>query len=367
MSPQDGVHIVADADSDAADAADAADASDVNTVGGERLDRFLGRKLAAAGLSRTRIQSLIRAGAVSERDSGDIVTDAGRKIKTGTAFRVCVPAPMPSHIAAQEIPLSILHEDESLLVLDKPAGLAVHPAPGQRRDTLVNALLAHCGATLSGIGGVVRPGIVHRLDKDTSGLLVVAKTDGAHQALARQFAAHGRDDALQREYVALVWGRPVPDAGRLDAPIGRASGRARLRMRASPRRGGREAVTRYRITRKYAAGAADGTGDDGIVSRLLCRLETGRTHQIRVHLSHIGHPLLGDALYGAGFRSSVLRLPSPVRETVAALQRQALHAWRLGFRHPQSGEPMHFESPLPPDLRRVEAALASLDSLPASE
>lgn len=343
MPPQDSVHIVAVADASA----------------GERLDRLLSRGLAEAGLSRSRIQSLIRAGAVSEQASGDIVTDANRKVKPGTGFVVRVPAPAPSHLDAQELPLSILHEDDSLLVLDKPAGQAVHPAPGHRRDTLVNALLAHCGATLSGIGGVARPGIVHRLDKDTSGLLVVAKSDGAHRALARQFAAHGRDGALQREYVALVWGRPLPDVGRIDLPIGRGGGRGggmgRLRMRAAPARGGREAVTRYRVAQAYGAGAAG----EAVASRLVCRLETGRTHQIRAHLSHIGHPLLGDPLYGAGFRTRVRRLPAAARQPVAELRRQALHAWRLGFRHPDSGEALCFESPLPEDLRRVEAALAS--------
>ena len=348
MFPQDGVYIVT-----AGDAADeAADAS-----GGERLDRFLSRNLAAAGLSRNRIQALIRAGAVSERGSGDIVTDVGKKIKADAGFFVRVPPPLPSHLAAQEIPLSILYEDESLLVLDKPAGQAVHPAPGHHRDTLVNALLAHCGETLSGIGGVVRPGIVHRLDKDTSGLLVVAKNDGAHRALARQFAAHGRDGALQREYVALVWGKPVPDAGRLDLPIGRGGGgRARVRMCASPVRGGKPAVTCYRVACNYALRP----GEDAIASRLFCRLETGRTHQIRVHFSHIGHPLLGDPLYGTGFRTRARCLPSPAQETVLALRRQALHAWRLGFRHPENGEVMCFESPVPQDLRRVEAALNSL-------
>ena len=357
MPPQDSVHrndipvvahIVA--------AGDAAD-----SPVGERLDRLLSRSLAEAGLSRSRIQALIRAGAVSEQASGDIVADAGQKVKPGTCFVVRVPPPAPSRLDAQELPLSILHEDDCLLVLDKPAGQAVHPAPGHRRDTLVNALLAHCGASLSGIGGVARPGIVHRLDKDTSGLLVVAKSDRAHRALARQFAAHGRDGALEREYIALVWGRPVPDAGRIDLPIGRGGrggGRTRLRMRVAPARGGRAAVTRYRVVRKYAGCAGE---EEVVASRLVCCLETGRTHQIRAHLAHAGHPLLGDPLYGAGFRTRVRRLPAAAQEPVAGLRRQALHAWRLGFRHPDSGEALRFESPLPEDLRRVEAALASAD------
>ena len=348
MPPQDSLPIVVAA-------GDAAD-----SPAGERLDHFLSRRLAGAGLSRSRIQALIRAGAVSEQAGGDIVTEARRKVKPGAVFVVRIPPPAPSHLDAQELPLAILYEDESLLVLDKPAGQAVHPAPGHRRDTLVNALLAHCGGTLSGIGGVARPGIVHRLDKDTSGLLVVAKSDGAHRGLARQFAAHGRDGALEREYVALVWGRPMPDAGCIDLPIGRGGGRGggrgRLRMRAAPARGGREAVTRYRVAQAYDAG----TGGQAVASRLLCRLETGRTHQIRAHLSPIGHPLLGDALYGAGFRTRVQRLPAAARDPVAGLRRQALHAWRLGFRHPDSGEVLRFEAPLPEDLSRVEAALASV-------
>ena len=350
MPVLDSVHIVA-----ADETGDAAEAS-----AAERLDHLLSRRLAEAGLSRSRIQALIRAGAVSEQASGDIVADPSRKVKPGASFAVRVPAPAPSHLDAQKLPLHILYEDDSLLVLDKPAGQAVHPAPGHRRDTLVNALLAHCGASLSGIGGVARPGIVHRLDKHTSGLLVVAKHDSAHRALAQQFAAHGRDGALQRQYIALVWGRPVPDVGRIDLPIGRGSGRggsrARLRMSAAPARGGKPAVTRYQVVQKYAAASAE----EPVASRLSCCLETGRTHQIRAHLSHIGHPLLGDPLYGAGFRTRIQRLPEAAAGVVAGLRRQALHACVLGFQHPESGEPLRFQSPLPADLERVAAALADM-------
>ena len=340
MPTQERVHIV--------------EASEDNV--GERLDHLLARALGAEGLSRSRIQSLIREGEVRDQTTGDIVTDANLKVKSGASFLVHVPEPKDSHLAAQDIPLNILHEDDALLVLDKPAGQVIHPAPGHRDDTLVNALLAHCGESLSGIGGISRPGIVHRLDKDTSGVLVVAKSDAAHQGLAKQFSAHGRDGALQREYIALVWGRPIPDAGRIDLPIGRSGsrgskgGKARLRMRAAPSQGGKEAVTRYRVTHAYK---------DDIASRLICELETGRTHQIRAHLSHIGHPLLGDPLYGAGFRTRALRLETQAREALDTLQRQALHAWRLGFLHPISGERMSFESPPPEDLHSVETALAA--------
>lgn len=335
MPSPESVHIVAAAEGDI----------------GARLDHLLSRALADIGLSRTRIQALIRDGAVREEASGAIVADAGGKVKSETRFVVSLPPPKPSPLEARDIPLDILYEDEFLLVVNKPAGLAAHPAPGHRRDTLVNALLFHCGETLSGIGGVSRPGIVHRLDKDTSGVLVAAKQDGAHRELARQFAEK-KGGGAERVYIAFAWGRPVPDAGSIRAAIGRASGgsgNARLRMRVAPARGGREAVTRYRVSAVYG----------GEICRLLCRLETGRTHQIRAHLAHIGHPLLGDALYGSGFRTRARRLPSPARETAAGLERQALHAWRLGFRHPADGREMRFEADMPEDLRRLEAALTS--------
>lgn len=323
---------------------------------GERLDRLLSRDLKDTGLSRNRIQALIRGGSVAEQGNGIIVTDVNTKVKPGACFAVSVPSPAPSPIAAQKLPLAVLYEDEALLVIDKPAGQLVHPVPGYRRDTLVNALLAHCGKSLSGIGGVSRPGIVHRLDKDTSGLLVVAKSDRAHQMLARQFAAHGRDGALEREYIALVWGRPVPDFGRIDLPIGRGGGRGnrdRLRMRVGSIHG-KVAVTYYQVVRRYVARK----GEDDIASRLICRLVTGRTHQIRAHLSYIGHPLLGDPLYGAGFRTRADRLQPQARDLTCALGRQALHAWRLGFHHPYSGKHLIFESPLPKDIHRAEMALA---------
>ena len=332
---------------------------------GDRLDVLLSRSLAEAGLSRNRIQALIKAEAVCNTDTGAVLTDASIKIKPGVRIVVRVPPSAPSDIAAAHISLDILHEDDDLLVLNKPAGRVIHPAPGHRDDTIVNALLAHCGSTLSGVGGVARPGIVHRLDKDTSGLIVVAKNDSAHQHLAAQFAAHGRDGALEREYIAFIWGLPIPNAGRIDVPIARAnarggksSPRARLRMRAGGRQNGKRAVTHYQVTQGYGDGTQDGT----LVSRLLCRLETGRTHQIRAHLSHFGHPLLGDCLYGAGFKTRAQRLPPQAREITIALQRQALHAWKLGFLHPKNDKHLRFEVPLPDDLARLEDALGAIAS-----
>ena len=349
MSSEDIVHLVE---------ADEASA-------GERLDVLLSRSLAEMGLSRSRIQALIKSGAVCIADDGTVLTNASMKVKPGVRVVVRVPPSAPSRIAAAHIPLDILHEDEDLLVLNKPAGRVIHPAPGHFDDTIVNALLAHCGSTLSGVGGVARPGIVHRLDKDTSGLVVVAKNDFAHQHLAAQFAAHGRDGALEREYIAFIWGLPIPSAGRIDVPIartnaqgGKGSSRTRLRMRAGNQQKGKQAITHYRVTREYGNGTQEGT----IVSRLVCRLETGRTHQIRVHLSHLGHPLLGDQLYGAGFKTRAQRLPLQAHEIAGALQRQALHAWKLGFRHPRDEQHLCFESSLPDDLAQLETVLGVVAS-----
>ncbi|MEW5423283.1 RluA family pseudouridine synthase [Amorphus sp. 3PC139-8] len=314
----------------------------------QRLDQCLARRVPE--LSRARLQGLIRAGHVDV--DGATVTEPKRKVKAGAAIAVALPAPEPSNAVAEAIPLEIVYEDPHLLVVNKPAGLVVHPAAGHASGTLVNALLAHCGSELSGIGGVARPGIVHRLDKETSGLLVVAKSDAAHQGLAAQFADHGRTGPLERTYRALAWGAPKPVEGRIDAPIGRAPNhRQRFAIVAS----GKPAVTHYSTDRRFPA-------SDPIASLVSCRLETGRTHQIRVHLSAKGHPLLGDTLYGAGFRTKANRLPAAVRERIDALSGQALHAAVLGFAHPVTGETLRFESPLPPDL---DALLAALDTLPA--
>ena len=249
-----------------------------------------------------------------------------------------MPPAEEAAIAGEDLPLTIVFEDEHLLVVDKPAGLVVHPAPGHAAGTLVNALIRHCGDSLSGVGGVKRPGIVHRLDKDTSGLLVVAKSDAAHQGLAALFADHGRSGSLRREYRALVWGAPERAAGTVAAAIGRHPfSREKMAVVADKR--GRAAVTHWRVEERL-----------GPASLVACRLETGRTHQIRVHLAHIGHPLLGDSVYGAGFKTKASRLSAAARAALDALGRQALHAAILGFDHPITGEPLAFESPLPEDL-----------------
>jgi 23S rRNA pseudouridine1911/1915/1917 synthase len=312
---------------------------------GERLDRFLGRAAATRGLalSRTRLKALIEAGHVAI--DAVIVRDAAAKLADGARIDVDVPPADDSGLRGEELPLTIVFEDAHLLVLDKPAGLVVHPAPGHAGGTLVNALIAHCGASLSGVGGVKRPGIVHRLDKDTSGLLVVAKTDAAHQALSALFADHGRTGSLVREYRALVWGAMPAPAGAIDAPLGRHP-QSREKMAVVDAARGRHAVTHWRLLEAL-----------GPASLIACRLETGRTHQIRVHLAHIGHPLLGDAVYGAGFKTKAALLPAPAQGALKALGRQALHAAALGFEHPVTGEELMFESALPEDFSRLVSTL----------
>ena len=318
-------------------------------AGGERIDRFLASRLE--DLSRSRIQALIRDGRV--RDRRGTIKDPGARVKPGDVLTVELPPARPAEPQAEAIPLNVVWEDDDLIVIDKPAGLVVHPAPGHDKGTLVNALIAHCGPSLSGIGGVMRPGIVHRLDKDTSGLLVVAKTDTAHQGLARQFAAHGRDDRLERAYIAFVWGSFDRPQGTIDAPLGRGT-RDRTKIAVLREGQGRRAVTHWRVVEAYP-------GTDGriAVSQLRVTLETGRTHQIRVHLAHVGHPLLGDTTYGAGFAASERRLSSEARSALKALNRQALHATLLAFEHPRTGERLRFESPLPPDLLTLRNALQS--------
>jgi 23S rRNA pseudouridine1911/1915/1917 synthase len=269
-------------------------------------------------------------------------------------IEVLVPPLAEPEPKAEAIPLSIVYEDDDVLVIDKPAGLVVHPGAGHQTGTLVNALIAHCGASLSGIGGVRRPGIVHRLDKDTSGLLVVAKNDAAYRALAAQFADHGRKGPLQRRYKALVWGAPDSPRGVVDRAIARSA--TDRRKMGVARNGGRRAVTHYAVERTFGPKRAP------IAALLDCRLETGRTHQIRVHMVTIGHPLIGDAEYGAGFKTKVALLPEPARSVVSSLHRQALHAWLLSFAHPTSGREMRFESPLPDDIAAVIKALETTSS-----
>ncbi|HVT54842.1 MAG TPA: RluA family pseudouridine synthase [Xanthobacteraceae bacterium] len=312
---------------------------------GARLDRFLAAKLPA--LSRTRLKALILAGEV--QSSGRTIKDPEYRVKPGEFFTVRVPPPRAAKPAAEQIPLDVVYEDKDVIVIDKPAGLVVHPAPGNAAGTLVNALIAHCGKSLSGIGGEKRPGIVHRLDKDTSGLLVAAKNDRAHRSLAAQFADHGRSGGLRRAYLALVWGVPSPLTGTIDLPIGRDP---RSRVKMSVRANGRRAVTHYNARKIFKSREGK-----PVASLVECELETGRTHQIRVHLAKIGHPLLGDETYGKGFRSRASRLSPPARRALDALGRQALHAYLLGFTHPTKDKALCFESKPPKTLANLIAAL----------
>ncbi len=307
-----------------------------------RLDKFLTERLPE--LSRTRVQALIKSGHARLR--GATIEDPKHRVKPGDLYTLAVPPPEDTTLRAQAIPLHIIHEDDALIVIDKPAGLVVHPGAGNADGTLANALIAHCGASLSGIGGVARPGIVHRLDKDTSGLLVVAKTDQAHRALAEQFADHGQTGELERRYLALVWGAPPRKHGVVDAPIGRHPA-SRTKMAVLRPGKGRHAATEWRVLETFGPKTAP------IASLIECTLETGRTHQVRVHLAHIGHPLVGDPLYGSGFKSKERALPEPLRGKLAKLDRQALHAAHLTFEHPASGTLLRFNSPLPPDLAEI--------------
>lgn len=320
--------------------------------------RFLSARAVAAGrldkalatafpeVSRARFQALIAEGAVSVE--GVTVSEARHPVKEGAVLEAVLPEAAPATPEAEAMALNILFEDKDLIVIDKPAGLVVHPGAGHETGTLVNALIAHCGDSLSGIGGVKRPGIVHRLDKDTSGLLAVAKNDTAHRGLSEQFAAHGRDGRLERSYLAIVWGVPERRRGTIAAAIGRSSAN-RQKMAVSRGAGAREAVTHYEVLEEFGA--------PPLASLVRCRLETGRTHQIRVHMAHIGHPLLGDSSYGAGYRSSIRKLPAAAQDALAALNRQALHAISLGFEHPRSGRPVSFESPPPEDFTNLLKAL----------
>jgi len=315
---------------------------------GLRLDQWLAAVLAPE-FSRSRIQALIRLGAVTVAGEP---AEPKRRIAAGDLVAIAVPPPEPAEPEGEAIPLAILYEDAELIVIDKPAGLVVHPGAGNWSGTLVNALIAHCGDTLSGIGGVKRPGIVHRLDKDTSGVMVVAKTDHAHRELASAFADHGRTGELERAYVAAVWGDLPRAAGTIDAPLGRSSKDRTLRavVRAE-QADSRHAVTRYECLERFGSGA------EPIASLVECRLETGRTHQIRVHMAHIGHPLIGDNDYGRAFRTKANRLSEPARTVVKAFPRQALHARLLAFRHPSTHMVMRFEATMPDDMRALLEAL----------
>jgi 23S rRNA pseudouridine1911/1915/1917 synthase len=323
---------------------------------GERLDRVLARHVAE--LSRSRLKVLIENGAVAL--GAHTIRDPARRVNSGDTLSVNVPPPEPAKPAAEPIPLRVVYEDNDIIVIDKPRNLVVHPAAGHATGTLVNALIAHCGDSLSGIGGERRPGIVHRLDKDTTGLMVVAKNDRAHRALAAQFADHGKSgEPFERSYLAFVWGAPDRPQGTIDKPIDR---NPNARDRMAVREGGREAITYWQVLERYQGQAEAGRGKKAplpVAAMVACRLETGRTHQIRVHLAAIGHPLLGDETYGSGFRTKAGLLPEKAKEALAALGRQALHSHMLSVKHPATGEFLTFRSELPPDLSRLRNALAS--------
>jgi len=313
-----------------------------------RLDRFLANSFP--DLSRNRIQALLEEGHVkilshsAQNHESCTVTNRSLKVKPGQSFSVTVPPALEALPRAQDIPLKILHEDDALIVIDKAAGMVVHPAAGTLEGTLVNALLYHCGPSLSGIGGVKRPGIVHRLDKDTSGVMVAAKHDQAHHGLSQQFAAH----SLERRYQALIWGCPTEQDGRIEGNIGR-SPHHRKKMAVvghGDHAPGKPAVTFFKILERYGLGA----------SLIECRLETGRTHQIRVHMTQHGFPLIGDPLYGRP-GSCRKHLAEPARKAADAFTRQALHAASLAFRHPITGEWLSFETDMPEDMRHLQQRL----------
>jgi 23S rRNA pseudouridine1911/1915/1917 synthase len=323
------------------------------TVSGDETSTRLDRVLAqhSPNLSRSRLKALILDGRVAIE--GAAVRDPAYHVAKGDTITIDVPAAAPAGPAGEAIALNIVYEDDDIIVIDKPAGLVVHPAAGHETGTLVNALIAHCGASLSGIGGVKRPGIVHRLDKDTTGLMVAAKNDRAHASLTAQFADHGRTGAMRRGYLAFAWGVPNRQRGTIEASIDR---HPHAREKMAVRDTGRHAVTHWEVTEIF-----NGRGGKPAVSLIACQLETGRTHQIRVHLAHIGHPLLGDAIYGAHFKTRANTLAPPAQAALAALGRQALHAYRLTLEHPGTGEILAWEAPLPEDLRLLQNALRAAE------
>ena len=313
--------------------------------GSTRLDRVLAAHVAE--LSRSRLKALILAGKVS---AGSVpIRDPAYHVGRGDTITIVVPQAVAAEPAGEDIALNVVHEDDDIIVIDKPSGLVVHPAAGHETGTLVNALIAHCGASLSGIGGVKRPGIVHRLDKDTTGLMVAAKNDLAHQSLTAQFADHGRTGEMRRGYLAFVWGVPNRQRGTVEAPIDR---HPHAREKMAVREGGREAVTHWEVQETF-------NGRDGkpVAALLACQLETGRTHQIRVHLAHIGHPLMGDAVYGLHFKTKASHLGPRGRAALTALGRQALHAYLLALEHPKTGEILQWISDLPDDLTLLRDCL----------
>lgn len=314
---------------------------------GERLDRYLAGHLTE--FSRSRLKTLIKEG--HARHNGGTIEEPNYRVKHGDALDITVPPAEPAVPRGEAIALDILYEDDAVIVINKPAGLVVHPAAGNWTGTLVNALIAHCGDSLSGIGGVKRPGIVHRLDKETSGVMVVAKHDRAHHRLSRQFADHGRTGPLERRYLAIAWGELPRPKGTVSAPLGRKP-EQRQKMAVVPETG-KEATTHYEVIETYG----DSDAGEVAASLLELSLETGRTHQIRVHMAHIGHPLIGDLIYGSGFKTKVFTLPETIKSAISGLKRQALHAATLQFAHPDTKDVMRFSSEPPADFAAVRRAL----------
>jgi 23S rRNA pseudouridine1911/1915/1917 synthase len=306
---------------------------------GMRIDKFLTEELPQ--FSRSRIKVLIQEGQVSH--CGTVETNPSAKVKGGP-YTVDVPPAAAAEPEAQDIPLDVVYEDEHLIVINKPSGLVVHPAAGNLDGTLVNALLAHCGDSLSGIGGVLRPGIVHRLDKDTSGLMVAAKTDQAHRHLSAQFAEH----SLERAYKAIVWGVPSPRSGVIEGNIGRS--RVNRKKMTVVKTGGKYAKTHYQVEKMIGSGA----------SLVECRLSTGRTHQIRVHMSDLGHPVVGDPVYGGGNQKRLRSAEPNLRDAILAFKNQALHAFLLGFIHPYTNEKMSFNSNIPLNINKLTSLLEKI-------
>ncbi|WP_445486928.1 RluA family pseudouridine synthase [Rhodopseudomonas sp. RCAM05734] len=325
---------------------------DVTVLGDEgsiRLDRVLA--VRSPELSRSRLKALILAGQVTIGDTP--VRDPAYHVNAGDTITIDVPPSVAPEPEGEDIALDIVFEDDDIVIINKPKGLVVHPAAGHETGTLVNALIAHCGATLSGIGGVRRPGIVHRLDKDTTGLMVVAKNDAAHKSLTEQFADHGRTNEMRRGYMAFVWGVPKRLTGTVDAPIDR---HPHAREKMAVRDTGRQAVTHWEVTETFN----DRHGKP-VASLLACRLETGRTHQIRVHMGHIGHPLMGDSVYGPHFKTKANALGPLSRPALSDLGRQALHAYMLTLEHPRSGEILEWLSDLPADLALLRDRLRATE------
>jgi 23S rRNA pseudouridine1911/1915/1917 synthase len=313
---------------------------------GLRLDQFLSKNIE--NLSRSRIKALINENNVIKINEKEkvVIEDPSKKVKTGESYLVNIPKPVDPKPKPQKIPLEILYEDDDLIVINKPVGLVVHPAPGNYENTLVNALIAHCGQSLSGISGEKKPGIVHRLDKDTSGVMVAAKNDKTHEGLSKQFASHGRDDKLIRSYKALVWGVPNIQSGRVETFIGRSNNnRKKMAAYKEEKKGRKLAITFWKRIQ---------FNKELDISVIECNLETGRTHQIRVHLTHLGLPVIGDQVYGTGFKSKINKYDDKIKQIlISNSHRQALHAYKLGFEHPLTKESLLFKTDLPQDMQEI--------------